>query len=439
VGLPRNVAWSFTPASTGLHRVYAKWPAAATHTTEAKFTVAHAGGSTDVTVNQRINGGTWMLLGSFAMNAATAYSITLPDNANGAVAADAVRVVPDSAPTDKFTWTPTIPSSGSYDVYARWVAASANTSAASYSITHAGGTSAVAVSQKQNGGQWVKLGTYSFTPSAGHKVELLGSYDGRVVADSIRLVAAGAGASNLVYIHADHLGSPQKMTDASQALVWDAQFDPFGEEVSIAGSATHPTRFPGQYADPETGFSYNYFRDYDPTLGRYIQSDPIGLWGGLNTYGYVAGNPIARIDPNGQFAVCPPGESDTNQDGNCTVTEGGGGGGRIGGGGGGPNPFVILWEEIFGGDESPPEPVNDNATRQQEYEAYKRRCNESPPEGLNLCEKARWRLQRNKDCRRMRQQWDDKWQPGRHRRDIENLDRGIKDLEEWIRNNCCGS
>jgi hypothetical protein len=84
------------------------------------------------------------------------------------VAADAVRVVPERAPTDKFTWTPTIPSAGSYDVYARWVAASANAGAADYVVTHAGGPSTVTVSQKQNGRQWVKLGSYSFAPGAGH-------------------------------------------------------------------------------------------------------------------------------------------------------------------------------------------------------------------------------------------------------------------------------
>lgn len=102
-----------------------------------------------------------------------------------------------------------------------------------------------------------------------------------------------------MYVHADHLGIPQKMTDGSQTLVWDAVYQPFGETHSITGTALNNQRFPGQYFDQESGFSYNYFRDYDSTTGRYVQSDPIGLEGGLNTFSYVAGNPITRIDPFG--------------------------------------------------------------------------------------------------------------------------------------------
>lgn len=56
---------------------------------------------------------------------------------------------------------------------------------------------------------------------------------------------------------------------------------------------------PGQYFDQETGLHYNYFRDYDPSTGRYIESDPIGLGGGLNTYGYSRANPLRFIDPFG--------------------------------------------------------------------------------------------------------------------------------------------
>ncbi len=89
------------------------------------------------------------------------------------------------------------------------------------------------------------------------------------------------------------------MTDAAGALVWDRVARPFGAAYSVGGSKALALRFPGQVEDAATALHYNYFRDYDPSLGRYNQSDPIGLRGGVNTYAYVGGNPLAYIDPLG--------------------------------------------------------------------------------------------------------------------------------------------
>jgi len=112
-------------------------------------------------------------------------------------------------------------------------------------------------------------------------------------------------APELYYAHNDHLGTPVKLTGPTGNVIWSASYQSFGEatvESDPDEDGTFVTlniRFPGQYYDHESGLHYNYFRYYDPSTGRYITSDPIGLNGGLNTYAYVLNNPLKFIDPTG--------------------------------------------------------------------------------------------------------------------------------------------
>ena len=108
--------------------------------------------------------------------------------------------------------------------------------------------------------------------------------------------------STLNFIHTDHLGTPQQISDASQAIVWKADYSPFGEATMTTELITNNLRFAGQYYDEETGLHYNYFRYYDPSLGRYVQSDSFGLLGGINTYSYGLQNPLNNTD---KFGLCP--------------------------------------------------------------------------------------------------------------------------------------
>lgn len=110
--------------------------------------------------------------------------------------------------------------------------------------------------------------------------------------------------AQVYYYHTDHLGTPQKLTDAAGAIAWDAIYDPFGEANLQTSQVDQPLRFPGQYFDPETGLHQNYFRDYQPGIGRYVQSDPIGLLGGPNTYLYADANPLRYFDQFGLKTEC---------------------------------------------------------------------------------------------------------------------------------------
>ncbi len=113
-------------------------------------------------------------------------------------------------------------------------------------------------------------------------------------------------ATNVFYIYSDHLGTPRMITQASDGAIrwrWD-EGDPFGlqppnEDPLGLGALTFNLRMPGQYYDRDSNLFYNYYRDYDPQTGRYAQSDPIGLAGGINTFAYVGGDPVSYFDAPG--------------------------------------------------------------------------------------------------------------------------------------------
>ena len=129
--------------------------------------------------------------------------------------------------------------------------------------------------------------------------------DGRVIKDYVwqgiepvaQIEVDGANES-IIYLHTDHLATPRSGTDENGNEVWSWNSDAFGRTQAV-GSATVNLRFPGQYYDSETQLHYNWNRYYDPRVGRYITSDPIGLDGGLNTFGYVLNNPLSYYDSYG--------------------------------------------------------------------------------------------------------------------------------------------
>lgn len=99
-------------------------------------------------------------------------------------------------------------------------------------------------------------------------------------------------------IHTDQVDRPDTVTDASQHVIWHAKNYPFGSTVTLANISLN-LGFPGQYYDAETWLWNNGYRDYNSGFGRYVESDPIGLNGGINTYAYVGNNPLSLVDPLG--------------------------------------------------------------------------------------------------------------------------------------------
>ena len=105
------------------------------------------------------------------------------------------------------------------------------------------------------------------------------------------------------FFHNDELGTPQKMTTATGAVVWSAQYSSFGKAaIDSTSTVENNLRFPGQYEDVETGLHYNWWRYYDSSIGRYFSPDPLGMKEGVNLYLYVSNKLNNAIDPTGLFS-----------------------------------------------------------------------------------------------------------------------------------------
>jgi RHS repeat-associated protein len=117
----------------------------------------------------------------------------------------------------------------------------------------------------------------------------------------VALADISAGVATIGYIHTGQIDEPLEVTNQTQAVAWNAAADPFGAATVAPGATTAlDMRLPGQSFQLEAGsLSQNHWRDYDPSLGRYAEADPLGIDAGANVYGYVDGDPVNWMDPWG--------------------------------------------------------------------------------------------------------------------------------------------
>ena len=133
--------------------------------------------------------------------------------------------------------------------------------------------------------------------------------------DPLQRVPQRTAEARVFYYHCDQIGTPLMMTDDVGDVVWEASYKAWGEARKVIERASkaagitprNPIRFQGQQHDEETGLSYNRYRYYDPSPGRFVSQDPIKLLGGINVWQY-APNPVQYIDPlglaRGKCVVC---------------------------------------------------------------------------------------------------------------------------------------
>ena len=179
--------------------------------------------------------------------------------------------------------------------------------------SNASGQYSCAVPSGWSGTVTPSLSGYSFTPASR-------SFTNVISNQAAQAFSAAPTSASLYFIHVDHLNTPRAIYDDQQQLRWKwEQQEPFGvnvpdENPSSLGAFEFALRFPGQYFDKETNTAYNGARNFDPASGRFVESDPLGMQAGLNTYLYALATPLAGVDPFGLITCIsnPPNFSPTN-------------------------------------------------------------------------------------------------------------------------------
>jgi RHS repeat-associated protein len=249
----------------------------------------------------------------------------------------------------------------------------------------------------------------------------------------------GSGGVNILYVHTDHLNTPRKVSRPSDnQFEWRWDTDPFGttaanQNPAGLGTFVYDLRFAGQLYQAETGINQNWNRDYDPLVGKYVESDPIGLaGGGYSTYAYAGNNPTSYVDPTGQQeAVVGPVIIGAGVVAiGCYAT-------------GTCQQVAQALEDAYNSISNNP-PVQNEAKppyvtdpeANQEWQEYKDAYAQPPPPDLDQCELLKWQLKREQNLLAARQAWDAKW-GAHHAEAIVQSQSAIKNLQEKLRKAGC--
>ncbi|MCG8551074.1 MAG: hypothetical protein MI799_11795, partial [Desulfobacterales bacterium] len=231
-----SAVWTYQAPTDGDYQVFAKWTSHSNRASNAIYsfypdpTINAA--FNEASVDQRVNGGTWNLLGTFTFTQGVESKIVLTDEADGYVIADSIRIVPVDSQPNTAIWQFEVPESDNYQVFARWTAHPNRASDATYTVQTDIGSYPITVNQQLNGGVWNSLGIYNFLAGQNYRVDLTDEANGYVVADAIMISPMGAEPNRFIWnlsipeagqyeVYARWTAHPNRASDATYSVLHD--------------------------------------------------------------------------------------------------------------------------------------------------------------------------------------------------------------------------